>query len=125
MSRRKAREEAFKSLYAEEVGGRYQPEDSTGFARQLVDGVQAHQDELDLDLENHLTDWRMDRVYPVERVLLRMGLYEIAHTETSKAVVINEAVELAKEYGDQGTGAFVNGILDNFEKPMVGETLDE
>lgn len=125
MTRRNARKEAFKSLYADEVGGRYQPEDSTNFARQLIDGVQAHQKNLDTELENHLTDWRMDRVYPVERILLRLGLFEIMHTDTSKAVVINEAVELAKEYGDEGTGAFVNGILDNFEKSMVGETLEE
>jgi N utilization substance protein B len=117
MSRRKNREEAFKTLYAREVGGQYQPESESEFTDNLVDGVMDHQDDLDDNLSEFLNDWRIDRIYPVERVLLRTGAFEILQTETSKAVVINEAVELAKKYGDEGTGSFVNGILDNFEKP--------
>lgn len=122
MSRRKSREEAFKALYAREASGQYGPEQESDFTRTLIEGVISHQDSLDEQLSEHLTDWRMDRVYPVERVLLRLGLFEILHTETNKAVVINEAVELAKEYGDEGTGAFVNGILDNFESPSPEES---
>lgn len=122
MSRHESREEAFKSLYAREADGQYTPEDESEFTRTLVKGVIDHQDRLDEQLSEHLTDWRMDRVYPVERILLRLGLFEILHTETNKAVVINEAVELAKEYGDDGTGAFVNGILDNFQKPATNGT---
>ena len=124
MSRRESRTEAFKSLYADEVSGQYQPDDPDEFQRELVRGVRNYSDELDRKLTEHLKDWRMDRVYPVERVLLRMGLFEILHTETSKAVVINEAVDLAKQFGDEGTGALVKGILDNFEKPKTG-TVEE
>lgn len=117
MSRRQSRDEIFKALYAREVSGHYDPETSESFADEIVQGVLANQDELDETLSGHLNDWRIDRIYPVERVLLRSGLYEILHMDTSKAVVINEAVELAKRYGDEGTASFVNGILDNFEKP--------
>jgi N utilization substance protein B len=117
MSRRKSRDEAFKILYAREVDGSYSPETDSEFTDELVEGVLGSEDKLDDQLSNHLNNWRIDRIYPVERVLLRMGAFEILRTETSKAVVINEAVELAKTYGDEGTGSFVNGILDNFAKP--------
>lgn len=115
-SRKKEREEAFKTLYAREVKGNYQPDSGSEFIHELVEGVKNHQEQLDEQLEEELQDWRMERVYPVERVLLRLGLYELLHTDTPKAVIINEAVELAKKYGDSGTASFVNGILDNFKK---------
>lgn len=117
MSRREQREEAFKTLFASEVKGRYKPDHRADFTRELVEGVRDHQETIDEQLSTHLTDWRMDRIHPVERVLLRIGTYEILYTGTSKAVVINEAVELAKKYGDEKTPSFVNGILDNFAKP--------
>ncbi len=116
MSRRKRREEAFITLYAREVGGDYEPETENEFTEELVDRVVEHEDFLDDHVSEFLEDWRMDRVYPVERILLRVGAFEILYTERSKAIVINEAVELAKKYGDEGTGSFVNGILDNLEK---------
>ncbi|MFB6355687.1 MAG: transcription antitermination factor NusB [bacterium] len=124
MSRRSEREEAFKVLYAREVTGEYQPEENGEFVSQLIEGVEEHHDTLDEQLSEHLDEWRMDRIYPVERVLLRLGLFEILHTETNKAVVINEAVELAKRYGDEGTAAFVNGLLDNFSKSETRESVD-
>ncbi len=117
MSRRASREEAFKILFAEEVKGQYRPDGTSNFSDELVGGVRGHLPQLDKRLSEFLTDWRIERVHPVERVLLRIGAFEILHTETSKAVVINEAVELAKRYGDENTPSFVNGILDNFEKP--------
>ncbi len=115
MSRKKNREEAFKALYAEEVAGKYTPEPRVDFTSKLVRGTRENQAEIDERLEEHLEDWRLDRIFPVEKVLLRMGLYEILWMDTGKAVVINEAVELAKKYGDEGTASFVNGILDNFK----------
>lgn len=124
MSRRDSRDEAFKTLYAREVDGSYEPEDESEFTGKLVEGVLEEQDELDEQLSEYLNDWRIDRIYPVERVLLRAGAYEILNMDTSKAVVINEAVELAKTYGDEGTGSFVNGILDNFEKPSETTTAE-
>lgn len=117
MSRRDSRDAAFKVLYAREVDGSYDPGQDSDFTDKLVSGVLENEDQLDTELSQYLNDWRIDRIYPVERVLLRAGAFEILNMDTSKAVVINEAVELAKKYGDEGTGSFVNGILDNFEKP--------
>ncbi|MFP4686578.1 MAG: transcription antitermination factor NusB [bacterium] len=116
MTRKQEREEVFKTLYAREVKGDYSPETDSDFVWQLVDGVKSCRQELDEKLNEQLQDWRMERVYPVERVLLRIGLYELLYTSTAKAVVINEAVDLAKKYGDSSTSSFVNGILDNFDK---------
>lgn len=114
MSRKKEREEAFKTLYAREVSGDYQPEGESRFIKEIVSGVQQQADELDRLLNDKLQDWRMERVYPVEKTILRMGLYELENMETERAIVINEAVELAKKFGDRDTSSFVNGILDEF-----------
>lgn len=117
VSRRGQRQELLKVLYAREVGGSYTPERMSDFQEEIVEGVQQHQSDLDEALSEHLTDWRIDRVHPIERVLLRMGAYEIFHTSINKAIVINEAVELAKQYGHDSTASFVNGILDNLDAP--------
>ncbi len=114
MSRSKAREAAFKVLYAREVSGDYQPENSSEFTGALVAGTEKHLEEIDKNIESHLDDWRLDRIYPVERVLLRLATYELLWTETPKPIVIDEAVELAKKYGSEDSASFVNGILDNF-----------
>ncbi len=115
MSRSKAREEAFKTLYAREVSGDYSPDNNSDFTRTLVEGTGKHLEEIDNKIESQLEDWRLDRVYPVERVLLRLGTYELFWSETPKPIVIDEAVELAKKYGSEDSASFVNGILDNFD----------
>ncbi len=120
MSRKKEREEAFKTLYAEEVKGSYQPAENTEFIEEIVTGVQSRKKNLDQLLDNKLDDWRMDRVYPVEKIILRMGLYELNFMDTDRAVVINEAVELAKKFGARETSSFVNGILDEFSGSDTG-----
>ncbi|MGM0381675.1 MAG: transcription antitermination factor NusB [bacterium] len=123
MSRKKEREEAFKSLYAREVKGNYEGKEKSSFVREIVEGVDKNTEELDEMLNGRLKNWRMERVYPVEKILLRMGLYELLHMDTERAVVINEAVELAKKFGARDTSAFVNGILDDFE--FSGEEKSE
>lgn len=122
MSRKEKRKEVFKRLYARELDGQYRGEDNSSFIRKIVDGVVNNKDKLDKLLNEKLEDWRMERVYPVEKVLLRMGLYELIFMDTERAVVINEAVELAKIFGNDDTPAFVNGILDDFS---AEENLDE
>ena len=59
------------------------------------------------------TGWRVERMPAVDRALLRLALFELRHTDTPVAVVISEAVELAKEYSTQRSGSFVNGVLGN------------
>jgi N utilization substance protein B len=83
------------------------------FTAQLVAGTLLHQKELDPILERHAANWKLSRMSVVDRSLLRMAAYELAHlADTPPSVVINEAVELGKQFGTSETPAFVNGILD-------------
>jgi N utilization substance protein B len=82
------------------------------FARKLYTSVLAHRSELDKLLSRRATNWSLRRMAAIDRNILRLGAYEITQTNTPGRVVINEAVELAKRYGDRQSGQFVNGILD-------------
>lgn len=84
----------------------------TGKAARLVRGVTAHRDELDAAIDGVSDRWRVARMPPVDRAILRLGLYELRYEpETPLAVVVSEAVRLAKTYSTERSGAFVNGIL--------------
>ncbi|HJR91886.1 MAG TPA: transcription antitermination factor NusB [Acidimicrobiia bacterium] len=81
-------------------------------ARRLVQGVIAHTPDLDTSIESASEHWSVDRMPVVDRAILRLGLYELRHEqETPAAVVVNEAVRLAKTYSTQRSGSFVNGVL--------------
>lgn len=84
----------------------------TVFALSLLDGVRAHRKELDVVLDAKAKHWSVKRMAVVDRNILRLGAYEILYAGTPGQVVINEAVELAKQFGDQQSPSFVNGILD-------------
>jgi transcription antitermination protein NusB len=84
----------------------------TEFTRELVEGVAAHQDELDGLIEEGAIDWRMERIAPLERAILRIALFEIVHRpDVPDEVAIDEAVETTKLYCGAQAPAFVNGIL--------------
>ena len=80
-------------------------------ARKLATGTWGVRAELDSELAATATGWRVERMPAVDRAILRLALYELRHTDTPVAVVISEAVELAKEYSTKRSGAFVNGVL--------------
>lgn len=82
------------------------------FALGLLDGVRAHRQELDAVLDSKAQNWSVQRMAIVDRNILRLGAYELLHEGTPGQVAINEAVELAKQFGDQQSPAFVNGVLD-------------
>lgn len=82
------------------------------FALSLLDGVREHRAELDQVLADKAQNWRVERMAAVDRNILRLGAYEILYADTPGQVAINEAVELAKQFGAEPTAAFVNGILD-------------
>jgi len=82
------------------------------FARKLFHNVVANRKELDKALSSKAANWSLRRMAAIDRNVLRLGAYEILMTDTPGRVVINEAVELAKRYGDRQSGQFVNGILD-------------
>ena len=88
------------------------------FLLQLVTGVADHRDELDKELEPHLkAGWSLDRLTTIDKNILRLGLFEIQYgEETPDRVAVNEAIELAKDFSDQASVKFINGVLTHFVK---------
>jgi len=82
------------------------------FARALLRGVRQRREQLDGMLAEVADNWTLDRMAVTDRNIMRLGAFEILHTETPGRVAINEAVELAKRYGTRQSPPFVNGILD-------------
>jgi N utilization substance protein B len=81
------------------------------YLRTVCTGVWTARAELDRTIAELTTDWPIDRLANTDRSVLRLAAYELLHTETPPQVVINEAVELAKRYGTEDSGRFVNGVL--------------
>jgi N utilization substance protein B len=88
------------------------PSTVVAFARELVAGVAERVDELDGILGVHARNWRVSRMAAVDRNVLRLAVYELRETETPVAVVIDEAVDLARRFGSDPSPSFVNGVLD-------------
>ena len=118
-SRREARERAVSLLYEAEAKNvspqvvlNELPLPAEPFTAELVAGVGEHLDELDDLLRAHAVDWRLERMPAIDRALLRLGGYELAHRpDIPVGAVISEAVELAKQYSTDESGRFVNGML--------------
>ncbi len=88
-------------------------------ARELADGAWRERERADKLLGEHVPEWSVGRMQPVDRNILRLGLYELLeHPERPHAVVINEAVELARHFGGNESAAFVNGVLDGVRKGL-------
>lgn len=82
------------------------------YAREIVDGVIDNRDEIDEQITTFAKDWSLARMPAVDRALLRMGVWELLYNDAvPTAVAIDEAVELAKEYSTDDSGAFVHGVL--------------
>ena len=91
------------------------------FMEHLIDGVLQKQTELDLVIEKAAPEWPIDRISPVDRNILRLGLYELLFADRSEVpakVAINEAIELAKQFGGDNSGRFVNGVLGAVYKEL-------
>jgi N utilization substance protein B len=88
------------------------PAAAAEFARELVEAVVHRSDLLDELLGIHARNWRVSRMAAVDRNVLRMAAYELRDTETPVAVIIDEAVDLARRFGSDTSPAFVNGVLD-------------
>jgi N utilization substance protein B len=134
--RHKGREVAFQVLYrydvakkatgagapggpalAEELKGHFEhfdvSDEARTFAAQLVAGTLEHVEDLDKRIEATSANWRLSRMGFVDRSILRLAAYELIHMpEIAASVTIDEAVELAKQFGTDQTPAFVNGVLD-------------
>ena len=94
-------------------------EGERGYARALVTGVLENKPELDSRISEVTANWKLERIAAVDRAVLRLGLYELLEmAEVPPKVVINEAVELAKKFSTEKSGAFVNGVLDKIYQTM-------
>jgi len=126
-NRRQARECALEVLYRLDLVGdepentiaeillRKNPsEEAETYLRRLVDATMGHQQEIDAVLRKHLTRWRLERLTVLDRAILRLAAAEILYfDDVPPKVSINEGVEIAKKYGDDEAGKFVNGVLDS------------
>lgn len=134
MGRRQAREAAFRSLFQVDVGKedsekslRYNIDElmlspvDAEYAAFLAQGALAYKEEADALINEYSTDWALDRIISTDRAILRMAIFELmqASADIPVGVVINEAVELAKAYGEESSGRFVNGILGSITRRSV------
>ena len=98
--------------------------DSTrAFANQLFEGTAKEVAALDELIIKHAENWRFERLAAIDRAVLRLAIYELRVADAPYRVVLNEAVELAKKYSSEESGAFVNGILDAIYKSMENKQL--
>lgn len=88
------------------------PEGARAFAKELVTGVVAEREALDTCIGRCARNWRVERMAAVDRNVLRLAAYELIATDTPASVVIDQAIELARRFGDDPSPAFVNGVLD-------------
>ncbi len=129
MTRRYARELALQTLYSIEVGKNTAAEAleqtltvpeiarERAFVRDLVFGTLEFADQSDALIAPLLQGWTLERLPTLDRLVLRMSVFELLHRkETPPAVVINEAVELAKKFSTEDSGRFVNGVLASASK---------
>ena len=86
------------------------------FSDVLFQGTIENLEMLDAKIQEHLKDWDYDAIGKVEKAIMRLGAYEILVAKTDKAIIINEAVELAKELADEKSPQFINGVLDALDK---------
>jgi len=126
-TRRKARVIALQALYQVDLTGdeldhvikqrisRLRDRAQKSFAEFLVRGTWEHREELDRQIESHSHHWHLARLAYVDRNLMRMCLYEMLYCDDiPPSVSINEAVELARQYGSDESPRFINGVLGSF-----------
>ncbi len=135
MSRKRARELAFKILFQADVGRNpWQevlprtlseislPEKSREFLSASVKGTVAHLKEIDGIITKYALDWPLERMANTDRNILRLAVHELLHMpDVPASVTASEAVELAKRYGDEESGRFVNGVLGNVVREMAAD----
>ncbi|MBM4384250.1 MAG: transcription antitermination factor NusB [Deltaproteobacteria bacterium] len=127
--RHRSREAALQALYAADMSGEADlsraqaslealaehfelPAGARAFAKELVLGVASNRDDIDARITAVAHRWRLERMAAVDRNVLRLAAYEIVYADTPREVAIDEAVELARRFGDDASPRFVNGVLD-------------
>jgi N utilization substance protein B len=88
------------------------------FANKLFEGAAKDVSALDAVIVKHADNWRFERLAAIDRAILRLAVHEMNATDTPPKVVLNEAVDLAKKFSSEESGAFVNGVLDAVHKSL-------
>lgn len=131
-SRRQSREYALKMLFQIDIGQLEAPavmnyflsqqkgsEAVKAYAKDLTSGVLSELSAIDAMIQKQAHHWKLNRMAGIERNILRMAMYEFLRCpDVPKSVIINEAIEIAKKYSHDESGAFINGILDKLQ--LVG-----
>lgn len=131
MNRSKSRELAFKLLYQIEIQKEidekvvelffensevYDP-DAREYVKEIAYGVEKEKEKILEEIEKNIKkDWQIERISKINLVLLKLAIYEILYTKIPYKVAINEAIELAKKYGEDSSHSFINGILASVVK---------
>lgn len=124
MSRTESRENALKVLFQMETkepikieeAKSFVVEDKDDFMMAIAQGVKTNEQHIDEIISPFLKQWTIDRLSKVDRIILRMAVYEIHYTDVPEKVAVNEAVNLAKSYGDDDSYKFINGVLSEVIK---------
>ncbi len=126
MTKPEARDQALLVLYeAEQREGTIDAHHVSKKARRVIEGILEHEGEIDVVVGRLARRWTIDRMPVVDRVLLRLGVYELGFTDTPTGVVISEAVRLASEYSTNKSGHFINGVLAAYAAEVRPEpTID-
>jgi len=134
MNRTKIREQAFKLIYQMEIQKEVKDEDLELFfeineisgkeAREYITdavyGIEKHKSDINLAISKNIKkDWEMERISKVNLALLKLSIYEIIYKKIPYKVAINEAIELAKIYGEEVSPSFINGVLASIVKEQV------
>jgi N utilization substance protein B len=94
--------------------------DDQGFTNRIVKGVAEHAGEIDKHIIKYATEWPLDQITMVDRNVLRIGIFELLFVnDIPPKVAINEAIEIAKAYGGESSGKFVNGVLGAIYKELI------
>jgi len=95
------------------------------FAERLVSGVRTDLSQIDQLIEGVAEHWRIERMAPTDRNVMRLAVYEMHQLGTPSAVAINEAVELARTFGSENSASFVNGIIDRLTPEALAPSVPE
>lgn len=136
--RREGREAAVQFLYQIDLNGEKTPGDTDAFwalhsgpgkaavtaktrnfTEQLVAGVMNHRDEIDARIKQCTANYELNRLAAVDRNVLRVAIFEMLYApDVAPVIIINEAIEIAKKFGAEKSGGFVNGILDRIKQEL-------
>ena len=95
------------------------PTNSLEYMETILKGVFADLSLIDRHIENFSKNWSINRMSSTDRCILRVSVYEVLNSQTPKKVVLNEAIELAKTFGTENSGRFVNGLLDKIVNSLA------